>query len=255
MAKLQHGDGDDWNRHRNDVANLTRYVESRWKRDLTWQVIDLRLASVEDLLQTPVLYFCGSHSPLPDDPAERKELAQKLRDYLDRGGFLFAEGVLRRRRLRPRLPRPDAAGLSRAGIQAAALGAGASDLARRREDRPAAVAAAVGDRVRLPHQRGLRPARPAGRPAAVALVPVGTVAAGPRREVQPRGPGPDRRRPVAGHQRAGLCHQPRTEDQGRRSSSRAAAQRPGDRSNAAGSTSPRSAIPAAATRRRGPWPT
>ena len=73
------------------MANLTRYVESRWKRDLTWQVVDLRLASVEDLLQTPVLYFCGSQSPLPEEPAERKELAQKLRDYLDRGGFLFAE--------------------------------------------------------------------------------------------------------------------------------------------------------------------
>ena len=83
--------GDDWNRHRSDVANLTRYVESRWKRDLTWQVVDLRLASVEDLLQTPVVYLCGSQSPLPDDPARRKELAQKLRDYLDRGGFLLAE--------------------------------------------------------------------------------------------------------------------------------------------------------------------
>ena len=90
LGKLQHGGGDDWNRHRSDVGNLTRYVETRWKRDLTWQVIDLRLASVDDLIQTPVLYLCGSHSPLPDEPAERKELAQKLRDYLDRGGFLMA---------------------------------------------------------------------------------------------------------------------------------------------------------------------
>ncbi len=92
LGKLQHGDDDDWNRHRSDVANLTRFVESRWKFDMTWQVIDLRLAGVEDLLQTPVLYYCGSQSPLPDDPARQKELAQKLRDYLDRGGFLFAEG-------------------------------------------------------------------------------------------------------------------------------------------------------------------
>ncbi len=92
LGKLQHGGDDDWNRHRSDVANLTRYVESRWKFDMTWQVVDLPAASVEDLLQTPVLYYCGSQSPLPDDPAERKETAQKLRDYLDRGGFLFAEG-------------------------------------------------------------------------------------------------------------------------------------------------------------------
>jgi len=91
VAKLQHDAGDDWNRHRNDVANLTRYVETRWKRDLTWQVIDLRLASVDDLIQTPVLYLCGSRSPLPEAPAERKELAQKLRGYLDRDGFLLAE--------------------------------------------------------------------------------------------------------------------------------------------------------------------
>ncbi len=92
LGKLQHGPGDDWNRHRSDVGNLTRYVESRWKRDLTWQIIDLRLATVDELLQTPVLYLCGDQSPLPDDPADRKQLAGKVRDYLDRGGFLLAEG-------------------------------------------------------------------------------------------------------------------------------------------------------------------
>jgi len=92
LAKARHGAGEDWDRHRNDVANLTRYVETRWKRDLTWQVIDVRLATVEDLLQTPVLYLCGSSSPLSEDPAQRKELAEKLRAYLERGGFLLAEG-------------------------------------------------------------------------------------------------------------------------------------------------------------------
>ena len=92
LAKLQHGEGDDWNHHRSDVANLTRYVESRWRRDLTWQVVNLEKASVEELLQTPVLYFCGNQDPLPEEPRPRRELAQKLRDYIDRGGFLFAEG-------------------------------------------------------------------------------------------------------------------------------------------------------------------
>jgi hypothetical protein len=91
LGKLEHAPGDDWNHHRHDLANLTRYVESRWNRDLTWQVIDLQLASVEDLVQTPVVYLCGSQSPLPDDPGRRKELVRKLRDYLDRGGFLLAE--------------------------------------------------------------------------------------------------------------------------------------------------------------------
>lgn len=92
LSKVKHGKEDDWNAHRNDVNNLTRYVESRWKADLIWQVIDIEAASVEDLMQSPVLYYCGRNSPLPDDPQQQAALAQKLRDYLDRGGFLFAEG-------------------------------------------------------------------------------------------------------------------------------------------------------------------
>ncbi len=91
MSKIGHAPEKDWNRHRHDVNNLTRFVESRWKMDLTWQVTDLRMASVEDLLQAPVLYFCGSASPLPDDPIKRRAMADKLRDYIDRGGFVFAE--------------------------------------------------------------------------------------------------------------------------------------------------------------------
>ncbi len=91
MDKLEHRPADDWSRHRSDVANLTRYVERKWKHDMTWQVSDLRLATVEELLQSPVLYLCGSQDPVPEGPALRKELAQKLRDYLDRGGFLFAD--------------------------------------------------------------------------------------------------------------------------------------------------------------------
>jgi len=49
------------------------------------------LATVEELAQTPVLYFCGSQDPAPAGANQRKALAHKLRDYLDRGGFLFAE--------------------------------------------------------------------------------------------------------------------------------------------------------------------
>jgi hypothetical protein len=92
LSKLKHGAGDDWNAHRNDVNNLTRYVESQWEQDLTWQVVDLKAAKVEDLLESPVLYLCGSEDPLPATEAEQQDLARKLRDYLDRSGFLFAEG-------------------------------------------------------------------------------------------------------------------------------------------------------------------
>ncbi len=105
MAKVQYGPQTrplrkdlDWNRHRNDVNNLTMYVEARWRRELTWQVIDLDKASVDDLLQVPVLFFSGGGNPLPDDKdakkqkEKREELAAKLRDYIDRGGFIFADG-------------------------------------------------------------------------------------------------------------------------------------------------------------------
>ena len=92
MSKVEHGPGNDWNHHRNDVANLTNYVENHphWKKDfplgLSWQVVDLTRASVEDLLQSPVLFINGSQSP---DIDERQ--GQILREYVDRGGFIFAE--------------------------------------------------------------------------------------------------------------------------------------------------------------------
>jgi len=92
LAKLKHTSRDDWNQHRSDCANLTHYIEQRWKRELTWQVIDLKAAAVDDLVQTPVLYLCGSLSPLSADAREQRELADKIRGYLDRGGFLLAEG-------------------------------------------------------------------------------------------------------------------------------------------------------------------
>jgi hypothetical protein len=90
LAKLKHG-GDDWDRHRSDVNNLTRYVESRWKLDLTWQAVDLDAARIDDLGQSPVLYYCGRNSPMPRSAADQEALIRKLRGYLDRGGFLLAE--------------------------------------------------------------------------------------------------------------------------------------------------------------------
>ncbi len=86
VAKLKHGPGDDWNHHRSDLANLTSYVEKRWQRNLTWQVIEPAAASIEDLLQAPVLFLNGRQAP--QFSAEQKK---NLRDYVDRGGFIFAE--------------------------------------------------------------------------------------------------------------------------------------------------------------------
>lgn len=95
MSKIQYNENPSWNIHPNDVNNMTVYIESEWKRDLnvdlTWQSVDLRHASVADLLQAPVIHLSGSHEPLGKTEAETAEMARKLREYLDQGGFIFAE--------------------------------------------------------------------------------------------------------------------------------------------------------------------
>ncbi len=91
MSKIHFGADDSWNVHPNDVNNLTTFTETNWKLDLTWQVIAIDHATASDLLQSPVLYFCGNRSPLPQDPRTQAELVAKLRGYLDQGGFIIAE--------------------------------------------------------------------------------------------------------------------------------------------------------------------
>ncbi|MBX3431725.1 MAG: DUF4159 domain-containing protein [Pirellulales bacterium] len=85
VGKLEHGPGADWDRHPSGVANVVSLAEDLWGLNLTWQVLRGDKASVEDLLQAPVLLVSGSQAP------ELAGMAAKTREYLDRGGFLFAE--------------------------------------------------------------------------------------------------------------------------------------------------------------------
>ncbi len=85
-AKLKHGPLSDWNHHRSDLGNLTSHVETRWGRDLTWQAIDSAAATVEDLREAPVLYISGQAYPEFTD-----EEIDRLREYVNQGGFIFAE--------------------------------------------------------------------------------------------------------------------------------------------------------------------
>ncbi|MDR0870102.1 MAG: DUF4159 domain-containing protein [Planctomycetaceae bacterium] len=91
MSKIQYGHSLSWNVHPNDVNNMTMFTEKQWKIDLTWQIVDIRHATVDHLLQSPVLYLSGFQSPLGISDKETAEMVQKLREYLDQGGFLFAE--------------------------------------------------------------------------------------------------------------------------------------------------------------------
>lgn len=91
MSKLEYGNDLSWNVHPNDVNNLTLFTESQWKMELTWQNIALIRATPEDLLQSPVLYLCGSLAPLRTKEEDTVVMAAALREYIDQGGFLWAE--------------------------------------------------------------------------------------------------------------------------------------------------------------------
>lgn len=93
MSKAEYGTDRSWDIHPNDVDHLVRFTEKQWNFEMTWQTLSLDVAKAEDLMQTPVLYICGSKSPLPKNEKRRREYAEKLRAYLDQGGFIFAEAL------------------------------------------------------------------------------------------------------------------------------------------------------------------
>ncbi|MFO0883475.1 MAG: DUF4159 domain-containing protein [Pirellulales bacterium] len=91
IGKLKHdlmagGFGRDWDHHRRAIQNLTGRIEKLWRKELSWQTVDISTASVADMLETPVLFLSGSQG-LKLSPQQK----QNLRDYLNQGGFLFAE--------------------------------------------------------------------------------------------------------------------------------------------------------------------
>lgn len=77
---------EDWNHHSTAVQNLVAHTEQAWKRDLAWQNVDLDIASLEDLLQAPVLFISGS-----DLPRLRDSQKQLLKKYVEQNGFIFVE--------------------------------------------------------------------------------------------------------------------------------------------------------------------
>ena len=83
--------GDDWNRHRRDIRNLTEHISGRpkWPKLLTSQEVDLARAvksdGVNSLLQAPVLFITGK-----DRPKFAPEELKLLKEYLQEGGFIFA---------------------------------------------------------------------------------------------------------------------------------------------------------------------
>jgi len=66
IAKSQHGPRNDWNQHGHDISHLVEFIEKRWRDDypagLSWHVLNTQEANT-------------------------------LREYIDQGGFIFAEAT------------------------------------------------------------------------------------------------------------------------------------------------------------------
>ncbi len=79
--------GIDWNRHPDDARNLTQLISNlpKWPRLLNWQTIDAANATVNDLMQAPILYISGSEVPY----LSMQEVGL-LKEYVMQGGFIFA---------------------------------------------------------------------------------------------------------------------------------------------------------------------
>ncbi len=86
INRLQYGSDNDWNNHPAAIQHLTTFTEQAWKRELSWQNVELDKATVKDLLEAPVLFFSGSRVPVLT--AKHKLI---LKEYVQQGGFIFAE--------------------------------------------------------------------------------------------------------------------------------------------------------------------
>ena len=198
MAKLKSGHDNDWDRHRGAVQNLTRDIERRWKQRLSWQTVDAHAASVEDLLESPVLVISGRNglelTARPEAAPEGLCRARRLHPGRD---------LLRGPRVRPRFPQADGRAVSQQPVAAAA--GRARRLVRRAAGEIQVLAGAVRDRRLLPDQRGVLPAE------SVVLLGVEPRRAGERLPAERAGG--DRRLPGHRGQHHRLRHQPAAEGQ------------------------------------------
>ncbi|HEV8061783.1 MAG TPA: DUF4159 domain-containing protein, partial [Gemmataceae bacterium] len=104
VSKLVHGPGNDWNNDRNDARNLVNYASTELfrGRPMAWQVFDTNRVEIGDneqllklageLGKSSVVYFNGHQAP-QFKPME----VQLLKQYVEQGGFVFAEACCGRK--------------------------------------------------------------------------------------------------------------------------------------------------------------
>jgi Domain of unknown function (DUF4159) len=86
INKLSHSREQDWNNDPDDVRNIVSIVSQDWKSLLAWQVVDPRIATIQEMLQAPIVFFNGHHAPEFSTPAK-----ENLRAFVEQGGFIFAD--------------------------------------------------------------------------------------------------------------------------------------------------------------------
>ena len=87
INKLAHGPIGDWNNDPDDVRNIVGVVSRDWKSLLTWQVVDPGAAASAGDASGPHHLF---QRP-PGARSFRRIGKQNLREYVEQGGFIFAE--------------------------------------------------------------------------------------------------------------------------------------------------------------------
>jgi Domain of unknown function (DUF4159) len=86
INKLRHAPGNDWDNDSHDVNNLVSIISRDWEIGLCWQILDLDQANASDFSPAPIVFFNGHKRPEFSAAAK-----QKLREYVEHGGFVFAE--------------------------------------------------------------------------------------------------------------------------------------------------------------------
>jgi hypothetical protein len=86
INKLRHSPEQDWNNDPDDIRNIVSIVSEDWKSLLAWQVVDPKSATIQEMLQAPIVFFNGHE--VPDFSVQAKA---NLKAFVEQGGFIFAD--------------------------------------------------------------------------------------------------------------------------------------------------------------------
>ena len=86
INKLRHLPSGDWENDAEDVSNLVASFSRSRRALFRWQIVNPLTASVDDLLEAPMLFLNGHLAPM-FTAAEKTA----LRQYVERGGSILAD--------------------------------------------------------------------------------------------------------------------------------------------------------------------